>query len=331
MNDILQISILFIIVFGGILYINTVFTTIEGLSYNNVNKEIIAYAQESNAKRTNFDRKSIVCCANNTYAPTAKCVKQIDQNTCILPMSDGTCSDNINYDNEGIVNINNGSNVEACKIPKSNGTYVTSSQSTNPVPVSVDTLNASLLTPTDSNKSDIKLGDKISFKYNKWIYDGYVTSIVGNEYTVEYEDGLETKTAEIKKKSIKSWESGKIYLENLLYNETYGPNSYAFYSNETKKCCFDAPKKSLSSIDSSASPPEKYQCPIGWDLVTNLCTDNCSPCTSGTNNTPKSVTYPNKIKSVMSLEDGYVYRNNIDNSGDEQVGIHTLVSAPFLL
>ena len=331
MNDIIQISILFIIVVGGILYINNVFTTIETLSFNSVNKSIISYAQQSNAKRSDYYRKSIVCCANNTYAPTAKCVKQIDQNTCILPMSDGTCSNSETYDNEGIVSLKNGSNVETCKIPKSNGTYVTSSQSTNPTPVTVDTLNATFLEVTDSKKSDIKIGDKISFKYNKWTYNGYVINIVGNEYTVEYEDGLDTKSAVIKKNDIKSWESGKVYLNNLLYSETYSPNSYAFYSNETKKCCFDAPKKTLASVDSSVSPPEKYQCPIGWDLVTNLCSDNCSPCTSGTNNTPKSVTYPNKIKSVMSLEDGYVYRNDIDNTSEDQLGIRTLVSAPFLL
>ena len=36
-----------------------------------------------------------------------------------------------------------------------------------------------------------------------------------------------TSVTRIKKSSIKSWESGKIYLDNLLYNETYGPNSYA--------------------------------------------------------------------------------------------------------
>merc|ERR1711965_162524 len=76
---------------GFILFTSSAKTVIEGLSYKSSNEAIIQLDEDSTMLRTSNDR-SIVCCDNYSYAPNVKCVKQLDQNTCKLPNSDGTCS-----------------------------------------------------------------------------------------------------------------------------------------------------------------------------------------------------------------------------------------------
>ena len=61
-----------------------------------------------------------------------KCVKQLDQNTCILPNSDGTCSGD-NYTSEELSALKNGNELNACKIPLTQGNYLTKSTSVTTV------------------------------------------------------------------------------------------------------------------------------------------------------------------------------------------------------
>jgi hypothetical protein len=263
--NIIKTIILFIISIGFILFTSTAKTVIEGLSYKSSNDAIITLDEESNMLRTTNDR-SIVCCDNYSYAPNVKCVKQLNQNTCILPNSDGTCS-GANYTSEELGALQNGNQLETCKIPLTQGNYLT---------------NSSTLTTVDT---------------------------------------LEPDTVSTSKK--------QVYKDNLFYSETYSPNTYAFFSRESEKCCFDAPQKIVNTTDEVISIPEQYQCPIGWDLVTNVCTDTCGPCTTRTKDTPESVTYPNTIKTSKTINDGYVYTNIIDDN--DNYGYNTLTAAPFLL
>ena len=313
--------LLFIIIIGFILFTSSAKQVIEGLSYKSANDSIITYGEESNLLR-NKDNKSIVCCDNYSYAPSVKCIKQLDQNTCKLPNSDGTCSGD-NYTNNELATLKTGNKVEACKIPLTNGNYLTLSKSVN----TVDKLEPEKVKKT--KKKDITIGNQITFKQDGTTHEGYVIGIVNDEYIIEYPDNGTLTTINLKKKQISTWESGKIYLNNLLYGETYSPNNYAFFNRETEKCCFDAPQKILNTTTQPETIPEQYQCPIGWDLVTNVCTDTCSPCTNRTNKTPESVTYPNTIKTSKTIEDNYVYTNIVDENDD--YGYHTLTAAPFLL
>tara|TARA_B100001758_G_C18416506_1_gene620294 strand:- start:3241 stop:4215 length:975 start_codon:yes stop_codon:yes gene_type:complete len=320
LKEIITVSILFIIVVSFLQFSKT----IEGLSFKSINDSIINYDEISNANRTSARNKSIVCCNNYTYEPTVKCVKQINQGTCVLPNSDGSCSGS-NYTNIELNELNNGSKIEACKIPQSDGMYYNGS---NTQITTIDNLDSSLLSAKNTKKKDISIGNKVTFKYNSWKYDGYVINIESNNYTIRYIDKNITKIATVKRNKITAWESGKIYLDNLFYSGSYGPNNYAFFSKSTNKCCFDAPEKQLNSSNTTTIP-EKYQCPIGWDLVTNVCTDTCSPCTNKTPDTPKSETFPNKINSTMKIEGKYLYKNIID--GEDLDGYNTYVSGPFLL
>ena len=59
-----------------------------------------------------------------------------------------------------------------------------------------------------------------------------------------------------------------------------------------------SPEIIFNTTNGGQTIPEQYQCPIGWDLVTNVCTDTCGPCTTRTEDTPESVTYPSKVKTV---------------------------------
>ena len=312
--------LLFIIMFAFILFTSTAKNVIEGLDYKKANQSIAQFDIESNMLRNNYSNRSIVCCDNYSYAPNIKCVKQLDENTCKLPNSDGTCSGDT-YTSAELGALQNGNELEACKIPLTQGNYLTKSNTVN----TVDILEPEKVKKT--KQKYISVGDQVTFKQNDTTYSGYVLQINDKLYVVQYtENGVSTITT-LKKKEIKSRESGKVYMNNLLYGETYSPNKYAFYSKDSDKCCFDAPQKVLFNIDESTIP-QKYQCPIGWDLVTNVCTDTCGPCTKRTKDTPESVSYPNKIKTSKTIEDNYVYTNIIDNDNDN--GYHTLTAAPFL-
>ena len=362
-KDIAQFFILFIIVIGFIVFSNNtiesfnlgksikkgikkidnkVIGTVATSKYAIINDKIRDYDQVSNLERTNFGNKAIVCCDNYTYAPTVKCVKQLDQSTCKTPNSDGSCSDG-NYTSAELGALMNGNQLETCKIPLTDGSYLFTDNTTvdasgntysasgfsNKVPVSVALLNP--FPEKKGKKNTINIGDKLTFKHKKVVHSGYVLFITGKEYTIEYMVGGTSTTAIVKRKDIKSWQSGKVYLDNLLYGETYSPNSYAFYSRESEKCCFDAPKKNLNASTTPQKVTEQYQCPNGWDLVTNVCTDTCNPCTVRTSETPASVSYPNPLSSTKSLEDSYVFQNTPSTTDDPTIGDHTLVAAGFLL
>ena len=314
--------ILFIIIIGFILFSSTAIKVIEGLNYSERNQEIIDLSIKSNLLRNNYSNRGIICCDNYTYAPNVKCVKQLDQNTCKLPNTDGTCSGD-NYTSEELGDLKNGNELETCKIPLTHGNYLTNSSTVT----TVDTLEPVKVKKT--KKKEISIGDKVTFKLKSTTYNGYVLQINGDLYLIQYNDNGTSTTTSVKKKNIKKWESGKVYMDNLLYGETYSPNNYAFFSRESEKCCFDAPQKILNTTDQVKTIPEQYQCPIGWDLVTNVCTDTCGPCTNRTEDTPESVTFPNSIKKSKTIEDNYVYTNIIDNN--ENYGYHTLTAAPFLL
>ena len=315
----INIILLFIIILGFILFTSSAKKVIEGLSYKSANDAIITVAEKSNLLR-NKNNRDIVCCDNYSYAPNVKCIKQLDQNTCKLPNSDGTCSGD-NYTNVELAALQNGNELNACKIPLSQGDYLAPSKTVT----TVDTLEPERVKKTKKNK--ISIGDLVSFKLKETSYDGYVLDISKNEYLVQYTiDGVLTTTS-VKKKDFTHWQAGKVYKDNLLYSETYSPNKYAFFSRESEKCCFDAPQKILNTTDQVQPIPEQYQCPIGWDLVTNVCTDTCGPCTNRTEDTPKSVTYPGTIKKSKTINDGYVYTNIVDANDD--YGYHTLTAAPF--
>ena len=316
----INIILLVILMITFILFTSNANNVIEGISYKKANKSIAQFDLESNMLRNNYSNRSIVCCDNYSYAPNIKCVKQLDENTCKLPNSDGTCSGDT-YTNEELTALQNGNELEACKIPLTQGNYLTNSNTVNTVDI---------LEPENVKKTKqkyISIGDQVTFKKNGTTYNGYVLQINNKLYVVQYTvNGVSTNTI-LKKKEIKSWQSGKVYMNNLLYGETYSPNKYAFFSKDSDKCCFDAPQKVLFNIDENTIP-EQYQCPIGWDLVTNVCTDTCGPCTKRTKETPESVTYPNKIKKSKTIEDNYVYTNIINDETDN--GYHTLTAAPFL-
>ena len=319
--NIIKTSILFIIIIGFILFTSSAKTVIEGLSYKSSNDAIIQLDEDSTMLRTSDDR-SIVCCDNYSYKPYVKCVKQLDQNTCKLPNSDGTCSGD-NYTSEELGALKNGNQLETCKIPLTQGNYLTKSTTVT----TVDTLEPEKVKKTKKNK--ISIGDLVTFKLNGSSYDGYVLQINQDEYLVQYSMNGALTTNSVKKDDLTHWQAGKVYKDNLLYSETYSANRYAFFSRESEKCCFDAPQKILNTTDEVKSIPEQYQCPIGWDLVTNVCTDTCAPCTTRTKDTPESVTYPNTIKTSKTIEDNYVYTNIIDDN--DNYGYHTLTAAPFLL
>ena len=316
----INIILLVILMITFILFTSNANNVIEGISYKKANKSIAQFDLESNMLRNNYSNRSIVCCDNYSYAPNIKCVKQLDENTCKLPNSDGTCSGDT-YTNEELTALQNGNELEACKIPLTQGNYLTKSNTVN----TVDILEHEKVKKT--KQKYISIGDQVTFKKNGTTYNGYVLQINNKLYVVQYtENGVSTNTT-LKKKEIKSWQSGKLYMNNLLYGETYSPNKYAFFSKDSEKCCFDAPQKVLFNIDETTIP-QQYQCPIGWDLVTNVCTDTCGPCTKRTKDTPESVIYPNKIKKSKTIEDNYVYTNIINDETDN--GYHTLTAAPFL-
>ena len=362
-KDITKIFILFIIVLGFIVFSNntienfnlgktlkktikkgenTVTDASSATKYAILNGKIADYDQASNLERNNYDNKAIVCCDNYSYAPTVKCVKQLTQETCKTPNSDGSCSDS-NYTSAELGALMNGNQLETCKIPLTDGTYLFTDDTTvdasgatysttgfsNKIPVPVSQLDALPVKKTKSKS--INVGDRVSFKYNDVVHKGYVLSITGDQYNIEYIVNNTFNTVTVKKKDIKKWQSGKLYIDNLLYGQTYSPNSYAFFSRESEKCCFDAPRKNLNATGTSQKVTDQYQCPIGWDLVTNVCTETCNPCTLRTSETPPSVTYPNTLTSTKSLEDSYVFQNKPSNTGDPNVGDHTLVAAGFLL
>ena len=362
-KDFVKIFVLFIIVLGFILFSNntietfnlgktlkkTVKTAEDTVSdassttkYTIINGKIADYDQASNLDRNNYDNKAIVCCDNYTYAPTVKCVKQLTQNTCKTPNSDGSCSDS-NYTSAELGALMNGNQLETCKIPLTDGTYLFTDNTTvdpsgatysaksysNKIPIPVTTLNALPVKKTKSKS--INVGDKVSFKYNNVVQNGYVLFITGDQYNIEYMVNNTFDTVTVKKKDIKNWQSGKVYLDNLLYSETYSPNNYAFFSRESEKCCFDAPKKNLSASGSDQKVTEQYQCPVGWDLVTNVCRETCNPCTLRTSETPASVTYPNTLSNSKSLEDTYVFQDKPGTTKHPNLGKHTLVAAGFLL
>lgn len=321
---------------------DTITGTVAKSKYAIINEKIRDYDQVSNLERSNYNNKAIVCCDNYTYAPTVKCVKQLTQNTCKTPNSDGSCSDS-NYTSAELGALMNGNQLETCKIPLTDGSYLFTDNTTvdptgatysakgfsNKIPIPVTDL---IPLPVKKTKSKtINVGDKVSFKYNDVIHNGYVLFITGDQYNIEYTVNGTSNSVIVKRKDIKSWQSGKVYLDNLLYGETYSPNSYAFFSRETEKCCFDAPKKNLNASATPQKVTEQYQCPIGWDLVTNVCTENCNPCTLRTSETPASVTYPNTLSNTKSLEDSYVFQDKPGSTEDPTIGEHTFVAAGFLL
>lgn len=313
--------ILFIIIIAFVLFTSTSKKVMEGLSYTSVNDSIIQQALDSSLLESDKN-KSIVCCDNYTYAPNVKCVKQLDQNTCAIPNSDGSCSGN-NYTNEELDALKTGNKLDACKIPLTQGNYLTTSKTVTTV------TNLQPKKVTKTKKKDISIGDQVTFKLDGISYEGYVTQIGNDLYVVQYTDNGVLTTTSVKKDELTQWEAGKVYMDNLLYSETYSPNNYAFFSSDSKKCCFDAPQKILNTTNNTQSIPEEYQCPIGWDLVTNICTDTCTPCTSRTKDTPESVTYPSKIKKSKTIDNGFVYTNIVDS--DDNYGLNTLTAAPFYL
>ena len=320
-EHVMNTIVLFIIVLGFICFTLSAQNVIEGLSYKSINDSIIDLQEESNMLHFGNDR-SIVCCDNYSYAPNVKCVKQLDQNTCILPNSDGTCSGD-NYTSEELSALKNGNELNACKIPLTQGNYLTKSTSVT----TVDKLEPETVKKTKKDK--ISIGDLVSFKIKGSSYDGYVLEINKDEYLVQYTTDGALTTTSVKKDELTHWQAGKVYKDNLLYSETYSPNRYAFFSRDSEKCCFDAPQKILNTTNGGQTIPEQYQCPIGWDLVTNVCTDTCGPCTTRTEDTPESVTYPSKVKKSKTINDGYVYTNIIDP--DDNFGYNTLTAAPFYI
>jgi hypothetical protein len=378
-NNFIKIGIFLIIIIGFLEFSNFTFHTIEGKTnrYETDNEKIIDYAREANIRQSQLD-SSLICCNNSSYAPTVKCVKQLDQSTCIIPNSDGTCSGAkyTNGQDPELSSLKTGNKLEACKIPLTNGTYLLnedvketttgslsthSSSNLSPIPVS----SLQPLTVNKTKKKNISVGDKVTFNYNKNKYTGYVVQLLGSdEYEIEYTDQGQANIVIIKKKDLVSWESGKINFNNLLYSQTYSPNSYADFSRDTTKCCFDAPQKILNNADELTTtsdesnkkkkkkkkkgsddddedkkdpdgvathqlkPPQKYQCPIGWDLVTNVCTNTCAPC--DTVDAPVSVTYPSVSTDLTSIQDAYVF-TGIDTTTDDKIYSHTFLKAPFLL
>lgn len=319
--NVIKTILLFIIIIAFVLFSSKSIKVMEGLSYESINERILQQDMESNMLR-NSNNRSIVCCDNYTSAPNVKCVKQLDQNTCALPNSDGTCSGD-NYTNDELAALETGNELNACKIPLTQGNYLTKSTTVT----TVDTLEPEKVKKT--KKKDISIGDQVTFKVDGTKYNGYVMQISDNLYLVQYTVNGVLTTTSLKKNKLISWEAGKLYMDNLLYSETYSPNNYAFFSRETEKCCFDAPQKILNTTNETQTIPEQYQCPIGWDLVTNVCTNNCAPCVNRTKTTPESVTYPSKVKKSTTKNNGFVFTNIIDP--DDNYGLNTLTAAPFYI
>ena len=126
-NNFIKIGIFLIIIIGFLEFSNFTFHTIEGKTnrYKADNEKIIDYAREANIRQSQLD-SSLICCNNRSYAPTVKCVKQLDQSTCIIPNSDGTCSGAkyTNGQDPELSSLKTGNKLEACKIPLTNGTYL---------------------------------------------------------------------------------------------------------------------------------------------------------------------------------------------------------------
>ena len=104
--NVIKTILLFIIIIAFVLFSSKSIKVMEGLSYKSINESIIQQDMESNMLR-NSNNRSIVCCDNYTSAPNVKCVKQLDQNTCALPNSDGTCSGD-NYTTDELAALETG-------------------------------------------------------------------------------------------------------------------------------------------------------------------------------------------------------------------------------